>query len=99
MDLPTSLEANLVSNFFAKVAWVFSYLAVYGLRPLIVRPKPMGEALFTAFRGFPLHLKIHGHSKQGHVHSLHILVRRSLSIILHLRLQADFKPFVKSLFS
>lgn len=43
VDLPTDLEANVVSNFFAKIVWVFSYLAVYGLRPLIVRPKPMGK--------------------------------------------------------
>jgi len=28
-----------VSNLAAKLAWVFSYLAVYGLRPLVVRPK------------------------------------------------------------
>jgi sphingolipid delta-4 desaturase len=41
VDLPTEIEANVVTNFFAKVAWVFSYIAVYGIRPLIVRPKPM----------------------------------------------------------
>jgi len=43
VDLPTEIEANVITNFFAKVAWVFSYIAVYGLRPLIVRPKPQGE--------------------------------------------------------
>ena len=28
-----------MSNLAAKLVWVFSYLAVYGLRPLVVRPK------------------------------------------------------------
>jgi sphingolipid 4-desaturase/C4-monooxygenase len=39
VDLPTSLEKSAVSNLAAKLAWVSSYLAIYGLRPLIVRPK------------------------------------------------------------
>ena len=39
VDLPTALEKSAVSNLAAKLAWVFSYLAVYGLRPLVVRPK------------------------------------------------------------
>ena len=39
VDLPTSLEKSAVSNLAAKLAWVFSYLAIYGFRPLIVRPK------------------------------------------------------------
>ena len=39
VDLPTSLEKSAVSNLAAKLAWVASYLAIYGLRPLIVRPK------------------------------------------------------------
>ena len=43
VDLPTDVEANVITNFFAKVAWVFSYIAVYGLRTIIVRPKPQGE--------------------------------------------------------
>lgn len=43
VDLPTMLEANLVTNAFMKVAWVFVYLGVYGLRPVIIRPKPNSE--------------------------------------------------------
>jgi sphingolipid delta-4 desaturase len=44
VDLPTSLEANYVTNVLAKIMWVFSYIAVYGIRPLIIRPKAMGVA-------------------------------------------------------
>ena len=43
VDLPTTLEANYITHFFAKTLWVFSYIAVYGVRPLLVRPKPVGE--------------------------------------------------------
>ena len=39
VDLPTMFEANLITNAFMKVAWVFVYLGVYGLRPVIIRPK------------------------------------------------------------
>lgn len=47
VDLPTMLEANLVTNAFMKVAWVFVYLGVYGLRPVIIRPKPNTTADFV----------------------------------------------------
>ena len=40
VDLPTMLEANVVCNTAMKVIWVFFYLGVYGLRPVIIRPKP-----------------------------------------------------------
>lgn len=43
VDLPTMLEANYITSFVAKVLWVFVYIAVYGLRPVIIRPKPIGE--------------------------------------------------------
>ena len=43
VDLPTMLEANFITSFVAKVLWVFVYIAVYGLRPVIIRPKPIGE--------------------------------------------------------
>lgn len=43
VDLPTMLEANWITSFVAKVLWVFVYIAVYGLRPVIIRPKPIGE--------------------------------------------------------
>lgn len=42
VDLPTALEANYITNILAKTLWVFSYIAVYGIRPLLVRPKPVG---------------------------------------------------------
>ncbi|KAK9818336.1 hypothetical protein WJX72_010818 [[Myrmecia] bisecta] len=44
VDLPSYLEANHITNFAAKLAWVIVYIAVYGLRPVIVRPKPAGLA-------------------------------------------------------
>lgn len=37
------LEANFITSFVAKVCWVFVYIAVYGLRPVIIKPKPVGE--------------------------------------------------------
>lgn len=43
MDLPTALEANVITSFVAKLLWVFVYIGVYGLRPVIIRPKPIGE--------------------------------------------------------
>ena len=52
VDLPTVLEANYITNVFAKVVWVFCYIAVYGIRPLIVRPKPMGELLSCVLMRF-----------------------------------------------
>lgn len=43
VDLPTMIEANVVSNTVMKVIWVFFYLGVYGLRPVIIRPKANSE--------------------------------------------------------
>jgi sphingolipid delta-4 desaturase len=43
VDLPTCLEANWITTFGAKVCWVFVYILVYGLRPVIIRPKAVGE--------------------------------------------------------
>ena len=48
MDLPTRLEANYVCNLAAKVAWTAVYIAVYGLRPIIIKPKPVGAVLRAA---------------------------------------------------
>lgn len=50
VDLPTMFEANLVTNTLMKVAWVFVYLGVYGLRPVIIRPKPNSAS--TAISAF-----------------------------------------------
>ncbi|KAK9914834.1 hypothetical protein WJX75_001152 [Coccomyxa subellipsoidea] len=44
VDLPTALEANIITSTIAKVLWVFVYIGVYGLRPVIIRPKPIGMA-------------------------------------------------------
>lgn len=49
MDLPTFLEANWVTGTAAKAAWVLVYILVYGLRPVIIRPKPVGETLRASF--------------------------------------------------
>ena len=43
VDLPTYLEANWITSFVAKAAWVLVYIIVYGLRPVLIRPKPIGE--------------------------------------------------------
>jgi len=43
VDLPTYMEANVITTTAIKVAWVFCYILVYGLRPVIVRPKTVGE--------------------------------------------------------
>ena len=48
MDLPTYLEANVITTTAIKVAWVFCYILVYGLRPVIVRPKKVGEQLLLS---------------------------------------------------
>ena len=48
MDLPTFLEANYITSFAAKAAWVLVYIVVYGLRPVLIRPKPIGEASFPS---------------------------------------------------
>ncbi len=44
MDLPTDLEARWVNNIFAKLLWVSTYIIVYGVRPLLIRPKVPGES-------------------------------------------------------
>ena len=43
VDLPTYLEANYITGTAAKVAWVLVYIVVYGLRPVLIRPKPIGK--------------------------------------------------------
>lgn len=40
VDLPTVFEASRVVSVPAKAAWGLCYLIAYGVRPLIVRPKP-----------------------------------------------------------
>jgi sphingolipid delta-4 desaturase len=40
VDLPTALEAHWITSVAAKAVYGFFYLAVYGVRPLMVRPKP-----------------------------------------------------------
>ena len=45
VDLPSYLEASYVCTTLTKALWVFVYIAVYGVRPLIVRPKPQGAPL------------------------------------------------------
>ena len=53
VDLPTRLEASYICNLAAKLVWATWYIAVYGLRPIIIKPKPIGahpaqEALVLA---------------------------------------------------
>lgn len=42
VDLPTRLEASYICNLAAKLVWATWYIAVYGLRPIIIKPKPVG---------------------------------------------------------
>ena len=44
VDLPTRLEASYVCNLVAKLLWATAYIAVYGLRPIIIKPKPIGAS-------------------------------------------------------
>lgn len=44
VDLPTGIEANIIAHTLAKICWMFVYILVYGIRPLIIRPKPVGVA-------------------------------------------------------
>ena len=45
VDLPTYLEANYIATFVIKVVWVCCYILVYGIRPVVIRPKKVGESL------------------------------------------------------
>ncbi|KAK9802629.1 hypothetical protein WJX73_006946 [Symbiochloris irregularis] len=47
VDLPTFFEANWITNTVAKTIWVSMYILVYGVRPVLVKPKPMGLADFV----------------------------------------------------
>lgn len=42
MDLPTYIEANVICSFLLKLSWVCCYIIVYGLRPVLIRPKKVG---------------------------------------------------------
>lgn len=41
-DIPTQIEANLVTNVVGKFIWAFFQLEMYALRPMFESPKPMG---------------------------------------------------------
>ena len=43
VDLPTVLESTYVTNLLSKVVFTFVYLVIYGVRPLVVRPKAASE--------------------------------------------------------
>ena len=43
VDLPTVLESSWIAGFFSKLFFTFIYLAIYAVRPLIVRPKAISE--------------------------------------------------------
>ena len=74
VDLPTMFEANLVTNAFMKVAWVFVYLGVYGLRPVIIRPKPNSKSwphLVTCKQ--PADVQ-RGRYSLGHLHNISVML-------------------------
>lgn len=63
VDLPTFLEANWITNTVAKTLWVAVYIIVYGIRPVLVKPKTMGAwlcvqpaLLFWPPQGLSVHL-------------------------------------------
>ena len=43
MDLPTYIEASYICTTAVKLMWVCCYILVYGLRPVMIRPKKIGE--------------------------------------------------------
>jgi hypothetical protein len=43
VDLPTYLEANYIATSLIKLVWVCCYILVYGIRPVVIRPKKVGE--------------------------------------------------------
>ena len=43
VDLPTVFESSWIVGFFSKVFFTFIYLAIYAVRPLLVRPKAPSE--------------------------------------------------------
>ncbi|EFN56445.1 hypothetical protein CHLNCDRAFT_57665 [Chlorella variabilis] len=47
VDLPTVLESSWIAGFFSKLFFTFIYLAIYAVRPLIVRPKAITAADFV----------------------------------------------------
>lgn len=48
LDLPTYLEANWITSTVAKTIWVAFYILVYGVRPVVIRPKPMGAPMLES---------------------------------------------------
>lgn len=42
MDIPTLTEAHTVTNVVAKSMWVMLQLFFYALRPVFIKPKPLG---------------------------------------------------------
>jgi sphingolipid delta-4 desaturase len=44
VDLPTYLEANYIATSLIKLVWVCCYILVYGIRPVVIRPKKVGPA-------------------------------------------------------
>jgi sphingolipid delta-4 desaturase len=57
VDLPTALEANAISSFLAKLVWTYFYIVVYGVRPLLIKPKKptMADAInWVTVIGFDL---------------------------------------------
>lgn len=49
MDVPSHMEAKLVTNAFAKSIWVVLQLFFYAFRPLFLKPKPPGYWEFINF--------------------------------------------------
>lgn len=49
MDLPTYLEANYIATFLIKLVWVCCYIIVYGIRPVVIRPKKVGASPACTF--------------------------------------------------
>ena len=51
-------EAKLITNTVAKMLWVFCYLLVYGVRPVLVRPKNVGAHIILVCFSFRTELLV-----------------------------------------
>lgn len=43
VDLPTQFEGKWIRGFIPKFIYMFFYIVVYGVRPILIRPKAIRE--------------------------------------------------------
>lgn len=47
VDLPTRFEGKWIRGFVPKFIYMFFYILVYAVRPILIRPKPIRESLMS----------------------------------------------------